>query len=278
MKDTSRLDILFPDWQGYGESKASYAGALALANALADRFTFTSIPVPQTMPLTNQEGVLGLDENLSMLRSMRRLLEDKTPSSTFMIGGTCASEIGPVSYLNHKLNGDLCVLWFDAHGDLNTPASSPSGHLHGMPLRTLLGEGHPSVLAEAFSVLSPEQVILVGTRDLDRPEVAFIQQNAIQLFPPAQLTSHDALISAIESRNVRNVYLHLDLDILDPKSFPHLLVPTPGGLSPYSLTHLIHAITDRFNVAGFSVVEYVTHDTGDTAAVIKFIEACLQHD
>ena len=58
-----------------------------------------------------------------------------------MIGGTCGAEIAPVAYLNNHYESDLAILWFDAHGDLNTPKTSLSGHFHGMVLRTLLGEG-----------------------------------------------------------------------------------------------------------------------------------------
>ncbi|MEM8488945.1 MAG: arginase family protein [Bacteroidota bacterium] len=277
-EDKKRLNILFPDWQGYGESMAAHTGALALAEALSPRFAFSGIEVSQTTPLTAKAGVLGLDPNLDMLRSMCNLLEAKQPDKTFMIGGTCATEIAPVSYLNKKYKGDLCVLWFDAHGDLNTPASSPSGHLHGMPLRTLLGEGHPEVLEQAFSTLQPDQVILVGTRDLDPAENTFIEENNLLLLPPQELSAAGRLTDAIAARNYNHVYVHLDLDILNPAEFPSLLVPTTGGISVAMLKKLLYSITKTCDIAGFSVVEYVLRRRDDIGIVESLVEIVLDQD
>ena len=90
------------------------------------------------------------------------------------VGGTCGVEAAPVAYLNEQYDGDLAIVWFDAHGDLNAPATSPSGHFHGMVLRTLLGEGPHEYVGELRRPLRPAQLFLAGTRDLDPEESAYI--------------------------------------------------------------------------------------------------------
>ncbi len=268
-----RLDLLVPEWQGYGESNSVRRGALELAGSLKRTHSFVTIEVAAEEELAVKDGVLGLSANLRMLDAVRAELKKRQPQQTFLVGGTCASEIGPVSYLNQKLDGDLAVLWFDAHGDLNTPESSPSGHFHGMPLRTLLGEGHPEVVRRTFSFLRSDQVVLAGTRDLDPPELAFIAEKSIPVLPPSQLSSPDRLVQELEARRVRQVYVHLDLDVLDPEEFPHLLVPSPGGISCAALTRLLMALSGSFRIVGFSVVEYVPAGLGGLEPIRRFVEA-----
>ena len=134
------------------------------------------------------------------------------------VGGTCGVEAAPVAYLNERYAGDLAV---DAHGDLNAPATSPSGHFHGMVLRTLLGEGPLEYVAKFRRTLKPEQIFLAGTRDLDPEELVDIRQ--------AGIGNHAArgVHRSAGDCNPRprpglcgNVYLHLDMDCFRPDEFP----------------------------------------------------------
>ncbi len=260
------LRLLFPEWQGYGETNTVRTGALQLA-ALVPEPSWMTIEVPEDEPLVVEDHILGLRANVRLLEQVAALLRQQAPERIFLLGGTCAAELGPVSYLNQRYAGNLTVLWFDAHGDLNTPNSSPSGHLHGMPLRILLGEGHPDLLRHTFGTLRPEQVILVGTRDLDPAEQELIDNTGIAVLQPEVLHDPDNLSNALTDRGVTNLYLHLDLDILDPHAFPHLLMPTPGGISTDQLRDLLQAVCTRFPIVGASLVEYVPHGTAGDAFV-----------
>ncbi len=275
MIDQNRLNLLFPDWQGYGGSNAVHLGALQLAKALECTCQFESIAVPPYEELSEEDGVIGLSANLRLLRHARTTLTEHNPARTFMIGGTCASEISPVSFLNRKFDSDLAVLWFDAHGDLNTPETSPSRQFHGMPLRALLGDGHPAVLDLAFSILEPRQVFLLGVRDLDPSEQDFIKSANLCMFPPDKLSHPDRWIAEISGRGFTKVYIHVDLDVLEPDSFPHLLMPTPGGIEPHCLTTALEALKKSFHVAGFSVVEFAPTGKHGIQSVLKFIEAVM---
>lgn len=264
------LNLFFPEWQGYAESNVVKNGAAVVKNHLSN-LEFESIEVPDSEELPLQNNIIGYQANLRNLSASRSLLEKHQPDSTFMIGGTCAAEIGPVSYLNNRYQGDVAVLWFDAHGDLNTPESSPSKHFHGMPLRTLLGESDEQIIGETFSRLNPNQVFVLGGRDIDEPEQAYIKSSGVSLYSPAGMENIDGLISDIKTRGFHNLYIHIDLDVLEPKEFPHLLLPITDGLSISLLMDVIKSLVNHFNVVGSSIVEYVPKGDGDLKTLDQIV-------
>ena len=216
-------------------------------------------------------NIMGYEANLRHLKAAVELLANKSPSSTFMVGGTCASEIAPVSYLNQYYSGDLAVLWFDAHGDLNSPESSPSKHFHGMPLRTLLGGGEQEVSNLMFSQLKPEQVFVLGGRDLDQPEQAYVAEAGLTLLTPEQLKAVDSLIQSIRDRGFKHLYVHVDLDVLEPTDFPHMLLPIDNGVLVSHLQGILAALAQSFEIVGSSIVEYVPKDESGLTALDQIL-------
>jgi arginase len=270
------LWLLLPEWQGYGVSNQPAAGARTLAARLFKDRDVVSVEAPDHEALTTTEAVLGLESISSRMDVARRVLRQRAPDRVMTIGATCGVELAPVSYLNQKYEGDLAVLWLDAHADLNTPASSPSGHFHGMVLRTLLGDGPQALVDRIDRPLVPAQVWLVGGRDLDPPEAAYV--NAA----PIRLEGLDAFKDPVEfARSVRRagfdrVYLHLDLDVIDPADFGSSLMRTPGGPSLDDVVALICQVTEQCQVAGFSVVEFCERKDGDADRLCDAISRFLQ--
>jgi arginase len=127
------------------------------------------------------------------------------PARPIVLGGCCCSHVGAVEGLAAR-HGHVGVLWLDAHGDLNTPESSPSGNEWGMPLRMLLDRG----------TVDAGDVVLWGARNLDAPEEEFIAANAIGGDPEALLGRADA------------VYVALDCDVIDPGELA-VFMPEPVG-------------------------------------------------
>jgi arginase len=145
------------------------------------------------------------------------------------------------------------VVWFDAHPDLNTPESSPSHSFNGMILRTLLGDG-PAQLVPAVP-LTPDRVVLVGVRSADAPEDEYIAANAVRSlgvdgFGP------EALVAAVEATGAASVYVHIDLDVLDPGEFTGIGYPEPFGLSAGDLIAALKALFARFPLAGAAITEF----------------------
>lgn len=253
------LRLLLPEWQGFGVHADSARGARKLAELLFDGETdVLAIEAPDSEELSVDEGVCGVSSISARLEKTLRELRQRAPDRIVMIGGTCAVELAPVSYLNQRCDGDLAVLWLDAHADLNTPSSSPSGHLHGMALRALMGEGHPALTSamQPAPQLKPQQLALVGARDLDPPEAAFVQQGQIALFGDDVFASPAPLFDWLKPW--RSVYVHFDVDVLNPESFHGALMHAPGGgPSVEQAAALIGALQARVNVVGFSIVEFV---------------------
>jgi arginase len=153
-------------------------------------------------------------------------------------------------------------VWFDAHGDLNSPATSPSGHFHGMVLRTLLGDGPHEYVDALARPLQPSQIFLAGTRDLDPDEEAYIRWHGVSVTTPEALRNERAIADMIRARGFTNVYLHLDLDCFRPGDIQDTLMQTPGGPAFADVVAAHAALRRDFQAVGLSVVEYVERGGG----------------
>jgi arginase len=165
-----------------------------------------------------------------------------------------------------RAHPDLQLVWIDAHADLNTPETSPSGHVHGMALRLALGEGDPDLVSRA--PLDPASVTLVGTRVFDPGERACVDDRGLPVVPPGPA---ERLAAAVTDRLApdRPVHLHIDLDSLDPAAFPHVNYPAPGGLTPDALLAVIAAAGARSRLVGVTLTEYAPREPGGGMAVIR---------
>jgi arginase len=170
------LRLLHPEWQGFGLNADAFHGARALAAAWFRGAPVETIDAPAEEALVTADGVLGLSSLAARCATTLDQLRAAAPDRLMMAAGTCACELAPVAWLNERYSGDLTVLWLDGHADLNTPGSSPSGHFHGMVLRSLLGEGPTAITSQMPQPLTVEQIALVGARDLDPDETRFVRE------------------------------------------------------------------------------------------------------
>ncbi len=188
-----------------------------------------------------------------------RTRQQQNPEKILLLGGDCAVELAPVSFLNQQYQGDLAVIWLDAHGDLNSPDSSPSKLFHGMPLRALLGEGDQAIANENFSCLNPEQVFLAGAREFDKEEINYINDNKMTVFSIEDLSNFN-IIRTIKNKAYTHAYVHIDLDVLDPSLYPFIMCPTSGGCDFETLNRFLDQLNRELNIVGLSVVEFVANE------------------
>lgn len=254
------LKLLLPEWQGCGTTNVVAGGARRLAQAWWGRDPWITVEAPDDEVLAIRAGVSGLDSMAERLARVREVLATEAPTRLMTIGGTCGVEVGPVGWLNERYEGDLAVVWLDAHADLNTPASSPSGHFHGMVLRTLLGEGPEALVSQVARPLRPDQVVLAGVRDLDPPEQAYIETAGISVFPPDAFGHPDTLAQQLRARGISRVYVHLDVDVISPSDFGSSLMRTPGGPTLAEVMDVVASLHRHLDVVGFSVVEYTEYN------------------
>ena len=152
------------------------------------------------------------------------------PERPLVLGGCCCAHVGAVEGLATR-HERLAVVWLDAHGDLNTPETSPSGNQWGMPLRMLIDSG----------TVDPGNVGLVGARSLDPPEEEFISASGLR-------TGESGLAQALEG--VDAVYVALDCDVLDPDEEIVSFMPEPGGLTVAETASILKQVASARPVVG----------------------------
>ncbi|MFC7565545.1 arginase family protein [Actinomadura namibiensis] len=239
--------LCVPQWQGSSSPNARrlVPGARIAAAAIrAD--AHVTVPVLDTDG-EREAGVRALDvltENLRLTREALAGIDD----AVITVGGECAVDLAPLSAARARYGTELRVLWIDAHPDLYTPRTLPSGSFHGMILRTLLGEGPAPLVPE--QPLAPEQVTIAGLRAFE-PDVReqvedYIEQSGIRRFGVGDLEGAlDGLTGP--------VYLHVDLDVLDPPGFGATCYPEPDGVEPQRLIDLVSRID---TVVGAAITEH----------------------
>jgi arginase len=138
-----------------------------------------------------------------------------------VVSGDCFTALGVVAGLQ-AAGQNVGIVWFDAHGDVQTPETTASGYLAGMPLRLLTGY-RPELIAARLGLrpVPEENIVLAGARDLDPPETDYLAGAAIRQRDAAGLAAGDLPDLPI--------YVHVDFDVLDPGEVPGLRFPTPGG-------------------------------------------------
>jgi arginase len=162
-----------------------------------------------------------------------------------VMSGDCTTALGTMSGLQ-RAGVDAGIVWFDAHGDVQTLETTTSGYLGGLPLRLLVGY-RPELIATRLGLRAvPErQVTLVGARDLDPPEVSYLAGAQIRRCEVGELDA-DGLPGG-------PLYVHLDLDVIDSDQLPGLRFPAPGGPSPAQVAGALDALLGTGRVAAIGV-------------------------
>jgi arginase len=153
---------------------------------------------------------------------------------------------------------DARVLWLDAHGDYNTPETSGSGYLGGMCLAGACGEWDPGL----GDKIDAERLVLAGVRDLDGGERELLERSAATVIGASVVETLVAVKNALDGAPV---FIHLDLDVLDPEEFP-AAVPAPGGLSSDKLYDLMEAVAEDSELVGIEVTAFEAPDDPDELA------------
>lgn len=191
---------------------------------------------------------------LGVINGVCRELADQTQhaleSSEFplLLGGDHSQAIGSIAGVSRYLKArgkTLGVLWVDAHTDMNTPQTSPSGNIHGMPLATLLGQGAPELtgICGDGPALQPEHVVIFGVRSVDREEAKLVKQIGVRVYTMSEIDARGASACMEEAMQILShasggIHLSYDLDGTDPAVAPGTGTPVPGGLN-FRESHLV---------------------------------------
>src|SRR5262245_40665702 len=232
IEDLGDMDVIIPETQHYGDAHAKYLKEIADAC-----------------------------KHLAQL-VLRAYEQGRTP---LVLGGDHSIAVGTVSGMAEafrRKNKRIGLIWFDAHADFNTPQTSPSGNVHGMPLASIMGYG-PHQLTHIFDFspkIQPEHVALIGIREVDKEERELVKKSGIRVFTMKDIDKRgigsvlDEAISVV-SRGTDGFSVTLDADFLDPYDSPGVATPVRGG-ADYREAHLaMEMIADTKKMASFEITE-----------------------
>ncbi|MCA0972398.1 arginase [Halobacillus litoralis] len=263
-----------------GPSAIRYAGMserLERLNYVIEDLGDIEIPRPKS----NKEEKLDNLRNLNEIAEGTQRLAEKVDGVVekghfpLVLGGDHSIAMGTLAGLA-KHYDNLGVIWYDAHGDLNTADSSPSGNIHGMPLAVSLGIGHEkltSIYGDAPKI-KPENIVIIGARSLDEGERVLIKEKGIKVYTMHEVDRMgmtkvmDESIDYLKDRT-DGVHLSLDLDGLDPNEAPGVGTPVLGGLS-YRESHLAMEMLQQSGMitsAEFVEVNPILDEKNKTATV-----------
>jgi arginase len=232
VQDLGDIGVLIPETQHFGDPHAKYLDEIANACTHLAKM------------------VLHVQE------------EGRTP---LVLGGDHSIAVGTVSGMAEALrrNGkNLGLIWFDAHADFNTPDTSPSGNVHGMPMAAIMGYG-PRSLTHIFDFspkVQPENAVMVGIRDVDAQEREMVKKSGVRVFTMKEIDRRglgpvlDEALS-IATKGTAGFHATLDADFLDPIESPGVATPVRGGAS-YREAHLaMEMIADTKKMVSFEITE-----------------------
>lgn len=240
--------LVVPQWQGSPAARAMLLvdGAEAIAGDLP-RAACTRIDVPVEAGDSLETGIRRFSA-LTRVRDLVLDALDDTGDPTLIVGGDCGVAVPGISHAASR-HPNLAVLWFDAHADLHTPDSSPSGAFGGMALRAALGDGPLAATSPATAV----RTVLAGAREFDAAEAETADAIGLRLLTAADVEDADAVAAAVAATGASSVYVHVDLDVLDPAAMTGVGLPVPFGVQPAHLTAAIAAVRARLPLVGSSL-------------------------
>lgn len=274
MSDQSTtLRLLFPQWQG-GNNPPYHLGAQLLAwlaPAADGPVEQVTVDTPTEVPLKLENGIVGRAALLRQLDAARAIIERHQPERIAVLGGDCLVDLAPFAYLNQRYQGELAVLWIDAHPDVLTPDDFE--HAHAMVLGNLLGQGDADFTAAVPVPLRPKQVMYAGLQQTTGVETQFIERLGLRAMGAAAMAEGSApVLEWLRETGARRVAIHLDLDVLDPALFRSVLFARPdapagafdgiaqGKAGMAHVLRLIHDVAQVADVVGLGIAEHLPWD------------------
>jgi arginase len=205
-----------------------------------------------------------------------------------VLGGDHSIAVGTVSGISafaQSKGKKIGLLWVDAHGDINTPETSPSGNIHGMPLAALLGFGASELtgVAGPSPKVDPANVALVGIRSLDAGEKKRLKESGVQVHTMSEIDRHgvDTVMKKALARvtdGTDYVHVSFDLDAVDPTVAPGVGTPVKGGLD-YREAHLVmEVIADHGVMTSLEMVEVnpiLDHGNASAAFAVELVQSAF---
>jgi arginase len=242
------------------------------------------VPIPEVVEKKEEVKHLGVVRDVCAEVAGRAGAMVSEGLFPIFLGGDHSVALGTVSGVARALPGVRTgLIWLDAHADFNTPETSPSGNIHGMPLAALTGHGHPDLVGiggDGASVRT-EDVVILGVRSVDREERDLLREAGVRVYTMKEIDAYGA--ASVVRRALKDlshldgVHLSFDLDVVDPDVAPGVGTPVRGGLT-YREAHLVmELINEAGIITSLDVVEVnpILDDRNGTAELAVELVASL---
>jgi arginase len=238
-----------------------------LADGLADRLAERGHSVGVETIESEDPFPLEVGTSFRLCRQLAQRVRANPAALPVVLAGNCGSTMGALAGLYAPESAPegpgLGLIWFDCHGDFHTPLTTESGFLDGMGLATINGLGWPALTATipGFRALPGPYILHAGGRDLDEAEPILLESAGVYVASAGQFLQAGAaaaLAPALDAwqAHVQRVYVHLDLDVLDPAEARANQYAPPGGLPVELLAQALAQVRGRFPIAGVSLTAY----------------------
>lgn len=268
MKKTVRL--VYPQWQGGNiasmipevkDSTAASQGYVlgaSLLNFLAPKTDMETLTVPVSMCPERklQDGVYDRDVIAQQTRTAVDMLRVSNPDRIVTLGGECSVSVVPFTYLADKYNGDVAMIWIDAHPDMTLPGEVYPAY-HAMAVTAIMGKGDKKILGELPAQIPAEKILYVGLRDWERNEIKQRQKEygLRHLGVDDVRTNSDALINWIRQTGAKHVLVHFDMDVLEPTEIVPAVGIVKDGLKIADVVRIINDIARETELSALTVAE-----------------------
>lgn len=270
-KQTKTIRLVYPQWQGGNiahwitevkdpelASRGYYLGA-QLLNFLAPHNGQETFTVPVATEISERkitDGVMDKEAIISQTKAALDILRAQAPDKIVTLGGDCSASVAPFTFLAERNEGDLAMVWIDAHPDITLPGDAYPGY-HAMALAACMGEGDRQIISELPARIPPSKILIVGLRDWERDEIKARQKEyGIRHLSPEDVRedSH-AVREWLESCGASKVVVHFDLDALDPAEIVAAVGTVPNGMKMAEAVRVINDIAQEKEIAGLTVAE-----------------------
>ncbi len=269
---------------------ASAAGKLrraGLLNALGSPVLDEGdVDLPRLERDVLEDGVRNLAHFRAATARIHSSLRSLDAERAILVGGECSLAVGGMAGLSEAFGGKPGMLWLDAHGDFNTPETSPSSYIGGMCLAMACGRG-PSLGEQVdgrMPVIGEERLVHLGSRALDPPEVKAFEESPSRLLTINEVRKRGARAVGLEAAKYladRSDWIacHLDVDVVDPVSILAVNYPAPDGLRPSEVSVIISALAKTGKLRALDIAAYnpsLDDDGSSAAAVVNIVKEGFQ--
>lgn len=265
------IRLIYPQWQGGNiarwipnippeeSSRGYYLGAILL-EFLAPKSKMETYTVPVSTDITQRiesNGVLDRDVIAEQTKAALDTLAVANPDKVVTFGGECSVSAPVFSFLAKKYQGDVAIVWVDAHPDITLPGDDYNGY-HAMALSACMGMGDSKIVGQLPGKVSPKDICLAGLRDTEYPYIAErIEHLGIEHFSPDDLKDTSSLVLEwIKSTGKTKVMIHFDMDVMDPADILAAVADGPeGGMKLKEVVRLINDIASEKELVALTIAE-----------------------